>query len=68
MLPILTGEGDLQYWCGPCFPFVFVFKDEVLVVLPVMEDEKIVFASSLSFPAAKPVSPLVVFVFKRLGF
>ena len=68
MLPVLFGKGNLRYGNCPGFLFVFTFKNEVLVILPVMEDEKFVLASSLAFPSSKPVSPFITFVFRRLGY
>ena len=67
MLPVLFCEWGLESRSCPYFPLVFVFKNKVLVILPVIEDEEFVFAPSLAFPSSKPVSPLIVLVFKRLA-
>lgn len=67
MLPVLFGEGDLKYGGCPYFPFVFAFEDEMFVIPPVVKYEEVVFAPPLAFPAAKPVSPFIVFIFKGPG-
>ena len=67
MLPVFLGEGNLEYWSCLYFPFIFAFLKEVLVIPPVVKDKESVLTPPLTFPTSKPVSPLVVFIFRWLG-